>query len=179
MSSRDPILRHPAEFIIERPEWRSRGGRLRDLSLTGAAWALWSSLWLTLATALGWLGEAAFAWHHMIELDGYQSFFELALGYGGVLALLIALYLGWAGYNYYRFRRSTRRHNRPPVDAWDIAKLQWTTPQQVHNWWAAARLVVWHAPDGRLAEVTVQPQPEEQATAPEPGLSRIITLSNQ
>ncbi|WP_283148067.1 poly-beta-1,6-N-acetyl-D-glucosamine biosynthesis protein PgaD [Silvimonas soli] len=159
--------RPSTHLIIERPDWQTRRQRVVYGSLTAMGWALWGFLWLPLLTAVGWLGEAFFAWHHMVQLDGFSAFRHLAASYSGALVVLGGIFVGWASYNYLRFRGYDRRRPRPTVTDHDLADAYHVPESDVARWHASRRLVVWHDEQGQVVRVQTDPPPQHEIV-PEP-----------
>ncbi|MBB5191589.1 biofilm PGA synthesis protein PgaD [Silvimonas terrae] len=155
-------------LIIERPDWQTRRQRLTYGSFSALFWAFWGYLWLPLLTAAGWLGEGFFAWHHMIQLRGFIAFEHLAASYVGTLTVLGGIFVGWAMYNYLRFRGYDRRKPRPTVTDQDLAAFYNVPQPDVEQWHKAKRLVVWHAENGQVIRVDAGSPPAPPTVVPGP-----------
>lgn len=129
-------------LIIQHPEWQSTGQRTLFASITLAFWALWFQLWLPLITFIAWSLGIGFVYEHMVDLAGYRGLTRLLGIYGIVILTMGGSLIGWALYNYLRFRGVERRSARAPVSAEMLASSYRLNPSDLKSWQSARRLVI-------------------------------------
>ncbi len=140
-------------LIIERPElqdWRSRYGYGL---LTLLAWAAYAYLWLPLLSLAAWSLGLKLFYHHMVVLEGYQGLLQLLGLYATIIALLSGIYLGWALYNWFRFRGMERRRGMPPVTVDELARHFGLEPHQLQACQHSKRLQVHHDAQARITAI--------------------------
>ena len=105
----------PQAPLIVAPERASAGQRTLSHLLTAVAWAAYAWLIAPLLTSIAWLLGLRHAWFELsAPLLAGTGTPGLALPILGGLG--IALLLGWAELNRWRFTGVERRHATPPVD---------------------------------------------------------------
>ncbi|RME32881.1 MAG: poly-beta-1,6-N-acetyl-D-glucosamine biosynthesis protein PgaD [Gammaproteobacteria bacterium] len=141
------------DLVIERPElqdWRSRYGYGL---LTLLAWLAYVYLWLPLISLAAWSLGIQLFYRHMIVLEGYKGLLELLGIYAAVIALLSGIYLGWAIYNWLRFRGVDRRQGMPPVTTEELATRFGIDPAQLEACQQTRRLRVHHDKEARITAI--------------------------
>jgi biofilm PGA synthesis protein PgaD len=109
-------------LIIERPDLQTAAQRYGYVSLTVICWFVWLYLFVPLLSLAAWAIGGAFIYEKLLlELTEGNGLERLA-GYGYGIAILGAVYLAWAIYNYLRWRGVERRLSSTPVTADEIAE---------------------------------------------------------
>lgn len=147
------ITRYPEELIIENPGWVRYRHRVLHNSIIAAIWIFWAYLWLPLLSILGWAGQIWFTWYQMVERNGLSEFMELLKTWGWVILALNLLFVVWALFNYFHYRKINRRRARPPVTLEDVATYHQKDLREIHNWWSAKTMVIQHHENGVIASV--------------------------
>lgn len=123
--------------IIDKPELQSPAQKYLFGSVTLGLWFIYLYMWLPLISVLAWLLGAQLFYERVIERGGLHLLAHDLRRYGEVIVVMVAVYLGWALVNYYRFRtsrRSTQLHavdismlaKHFNVDEADVNRLQWS-----------------------------------------------------
>jgi biofilm PGA synthesis protein PgaD len=154
-----PRPRAPAsELIIESPQHQPRLHRAAFGLVTLAFWALWLYFMMPAVTLLGWaFGISRFV-DVMIVNGGALAVVRLLGWYLLIIAILSGSLIGWAVYNWTRFRNSTRRSNasRPVADAVVAARLG-VDRHVLARWQRARSMQVNFDDEGRFAGVSLDP----------------------
>lgn len=140
------IIRSDAQSHFQRHGYRA---------LTILFWLLFLSLFRAAITPLAWFAGA----QNIYELLSYKVDavdFAQQLSLYGLIVLLIGLILiGWARYNQFRFsRRERRTFFLPPVEAAEMSRFFQQTPLQMEAGVGSRRMVMQHAENGRLIDIT-------------------------
>lgn len=126
--------------------------RLRDVILTILLWMVYL---LSMRDFFFFLGDVAdWAWHGFAHSENYKSFDILPtfLFYSEVTLVFLAVFIGWARYNQFRFRGKSRRKAAGPVTPDDLAAFYGLEPRQIETWQDAKILTVHHDKKGRIAQ---------------------------
>ena len=109
-------------LIIERPDLQTAAQRYGYVSLTVICWFVWLYLFVPLLSFAAWAIGGALIYERLLrELTDGNGLERLA-GYGYGVAILGAIYLTWAIYNYLRWRGVERRLSSAPVTTDEIAE---------------------------------------------------------
>ena len=117
-------------LIIEQPGLQSLVQRFGWGSITLFFWLFYLYLWLPLVTLVAWYAGYVIFDKHIVQLDGYSSFFELLKYYLLIIVLMGILLIGWAKIEHYRFSNKTTRKTPKNVDIEVVAqhyKIQLST----------------------------------------------------
>lgn len=97
--------------IINRPDLQSRWQRGWFAALAAAGWLIWLYLFAPILSLLGWLfGAQRFSQYVLFT---QEHTVRTVLIYALIILVAGVFFLGWAIYNYLRFRGEDRRE--PPV----------------------------------------------------------------
>ena len=108
-------------LIIERPELQSVAQRYGYVSVTLVCWFLWLYLFVPLLSLGGWvLGGSVVYQQLILDLDNPMMIARLSR-YLTFIALFAAMYLGWALYNFLRWRGVERRKSVHEVSTDDLS----------------------------------------------------------
>lgn len=140
--------------IIERPDKQGRLRRIVSLAATFLVWACWTYLWLPVIPWIDYVLEAGLH-HQRFVVAGWRAVGVVLPTYVLIVMLIGGLIVGWALYNYIRFRKLERRKPRPRVELDELAAYSGFTLDEVTAWQHAARVVFAHDNEGRLAGVRV------------------------
>ncbi|MFI9652760.1 poly-beta-1,6-N-acetyl-D-glucosamine biosynthesis protein PgaD [Guyparkeria halopsychrophila] len=106
--------------IIERNDLLTPSERRVGQIVGLVAWAIWIYLFTPTIALIGWLLGAELFERHILKdpmgtLEAVQTY---------VLVILIAglIFIGWASYNWIRFRNRERRLAPPPLSSQDLAR---------------------------------------------------------
>jgi poly-beta-1,6-N-acetyl-D-glucosamine biosynthesis protein PgaD len=149
------ITRYPEELIIENPRWVRLRHRTVHNSIVALIWILWAYLWLPLITVVGWGGKVWFTWDQMVEKNGLAEFYHLLVTWGWVLLALNALFIIWAFFNYFHYRKRNRRKARPSVTLADVANYHQKDLHEIQDWWYAKTMIVQHHENGVIASINL------------------------
>lgn len=144
-----------SSLIINEPRLQRLKQRYAYSLVTLIFWAIWLYLLLPLFSLLAWLVGIRLFYQEMIAEKGYRSFFDLVGGYALVVLVIAAFFLGWAGYNLFRFRGKERRKSVGSVDKTDIARQFAVEVDQLNKWHRAKRLTIYHTAQGHIGRVDV------------------------
>src|SRR5271157_5746235 len=103
-------------LIIDRPELQTARQRLLFGSMTLFFWVVWIYLWLPILALIGWSLGFTIAYRQMVILNGYVGLLHLMKYYLAVIFFLGTSLLGWAYYNFLRFRGVNRRAHASGVN---------------------------------------------------------------
>ena len=110
-------------LIIERPDLQTAAQRYGDVSLTFICWIVWLYLFVPLLSLAAWFVGGTLIYERLLpDLTENNNMLERLIGYGFGIAVLGAIYLAWAAYNYLRWRGVDRRLSSSPVTADQIAE---------------------------------------------------------
>ena len=106
--------------IIERSDLESPRKRRVGQLISLLAWMVWIYLFTPLIALVGWaMGVQLFEQHILDDPLGTLKTVQI---YAGVIAIAGVVFIGWAGYNWFRFHDLERRRAPPPVDTRQLAK---------------------------------------------------------
>jgi poly-beta-1,6-N-acetyl-D-glucosamine biosynthesis protein PgaD len=109
-------------LIIERPELQSMAQRYGYVSVTVVCWFLWLYLFVPLLSLGGWVLGGSLVYEQLIlDLDNPLMTARLTR-YLGFILLFSTAYLGWALYNFLRWRGVERRKEVQSVSAEELSK---------------------------------------------------------
>lgn len=140
MDKSRPWVKTP-ELIIDRPEAQPPLQRAAFGIVTLAFWAAWVYLMMPAVTLLGWaFGVSRFV-DVMIKQGGAFDVVRLIGWYLLVISGMCGALIGWAMYNWARFRGVTRRSNsaRPLGNTWVAAHLG--VDERVLNSWQQLKVL--------------------------------------
>ncbi|MGH8595864.1 MAG: poly-beta-1,6-N-acetyl-D-glucosamine biosynthesis protein PgaD [Gammaproteobacteria bacterium] len=137
-------------YIIERPELQTLVQRYSSAWLTLIFWVLYLYLWTPLITLIAWVLQVGLARHEMVELQGYLLLIDRMSGYGIVILGIFVSLIGWAEYNYQRFRSVDRRNTPGPVTKQDLARYFEVPLPIVDAWQQAKTLNIYLDENGRV-----------------------------
>jgi biofilm PGA synthesis protein PgaD len=142
MEKSGPGLTKPRQLIIN-----SRGSlRLRDrwaeVGVTLFFWLLLIYMWQPLLSVLAWFFQGYVFYHHMVTLEGYQSFSDSVLRYFLLILLFGGVFLLWARINLWRFRGNERRETPPDTLLLEQSLYFNVDPVAVQQWRCYKRMVV-------------------------------------
>ncbi len=109
-------------LIIERPDLRTVAQRYGDVSMTFICWFVWLYLFVPLISLAAWAFGGSLIYERLLRDLTENNMLERLTGYGFGIAVLGAIYLAWAAYNYLRWRGVDRRLSSSPVTKDQIAE---------------------------------------------------------
>ena len=140
-------------LIIDRPELQSTGQRVIYPVITFIFWMLWVYIWLPLLSLIAWGFGVQLFYDEMILANGFEVFAELAGTYAIVILVFATALLGWAQYNWIRFRNKERRRATDPVRREEMAEYFKVDPNYLMAWHDSHRIVVHHNEHGEVERV--------------------------
>lgn len=143
-------------LIINRPELQSTSQRVIYPVITFVFWMLWVYIWLPLLSLIAWGFGVQLFYDEMILANGFEVFIKLAGTYAMVILLLAATLLGWAQYNWVRFRKKERRRMIELVAPEDMAEYFQVDKEELITWHDANRIVVYHNEQGEVERVEAE-----------------------
>ncbi len=100
-------------LIIDKPDLQTPRQRLMFGVVTIAAWMMWIYLWLPIITLLGWYFGVRRFHDVMITQSGAAHLAQSIGWYALVIVAICASLVGWALFNWARFRGQGRRNKAP------------------------------------------------------------------
>jgi biofilm PGA synthesis protein PgaD len=140
-------------LIINRPELQSTGQRVLYPIITFAFWMLWLYIWLPLLSLIAWAFGVQLFYDEMILENGFEAFSRLAGGYALVILILAATLLGWAQYNWRRFRNRERRKMTEVLSPRVMAEHFKVDARELYVWHNTDRMVVHFNSQGDIERV--------------------------
>jgi len=140
-------------LIINRPELQSTSQRVIYPLITFAFWILWIYIWLPLLSLIAWGFGVQLFYDEMILENGAEVFFKLAGNYAMIIILMAAALLGWARYNWVRFRKKERRRAAETLSPEEVAEYFQVDTEELIIWHDAKRVVVQHNQQGDVERV--------------------------
>lgn len=137
-------------YIIERPELQTLAQRYGSAWLTLIFWVLYLYLWTPVITLVAWTLQIGLARYEMVERQGYLLLLDRMTGYGVVILCIFFLLIGWAEYNYRRFRSADRRNTPGPITNADLARHFEVPLTIVSAWQQAKTLNIYLDENGRV-----------------------------
>ena len=117
--------------LIERSDLESPRKRRIGQLISLAAWLVWIYLFTPLIALLGWaMGVQLFEEHILDDPLGTLKTVQI---YAGVIGIAGVVFIGWAGYNWFRFHNLERRRAPPPVGTHELARHFGITPEQAET----------------------------------------------
>ena len=142
--------------IIERNDLEATGKRRVGQLVSLIGWAIWIYLFTPIIALVGWmLGVELFQRH---ILDDPMGTLKAVQVYALVIGIAGAIFLGWAGYNWLRFRNRERRHAPPPVSTRELARHFGITPQEAEAVERERIVTVHFNEDAEIIEVETWPE---------------------
>ncbi len=137
--------------IIERPDLQSRIQRSLFAAIAAAGWLIWLYLFAPLLSLLGWVfGIQRF---QVYVLFNEAHSLSTLLVYGLIIVVAGLALIGWALYNYFRFRGEDRRAAPSPVNDAQLADGFRIDVQQVQAVQQARISLVSHDEHGHISGV--------------------------
>ncbi len=121
----------PQICIIDKPDLKSKGRKLSEMSITTFIWLLWLWLFLPVVNTLLWMVGAQTFYHTLIVDTGYIDFFTLARRMGLTVIMVFIIMRAWGYYNYWRFGRRNKRKNLPDATPAKISEIFRLSPDEV------------------------------------------------
>lgn len=140
--------------LIERPDLESSGRRRVGRLFNLIAWGAWIYLLGPLVALIGWLFGAERFQQHI--LDNATETLAAVQVYGLVIAAATALFIGWAGYNWIRFRGNDRRSAPKPVTTEALARRFAISTDDAEALRRARIATVFFDDDARITAIRVQ-----------------------
>jgi biofilm PGA synthesis protein PgaD len=141
-------MNHP--YVIKRPDLQSRAQRHGSTWVTFGFWLLYLYLWSPLITLLAWALQLRIAHFEMVEQQGYLAIVASLQAFTLAVLLIFVASIGWAQYNYRRFRYAARRDAASAVTSAQLAS-HFEVPQGVvEDWQRAKTLTIYLDEQGRV-----------------------------
>ncbi|MCP3676033.1 MAG: poly-beta-1,6-N-acetyl-D-glucosamine biosynthesis protein PgaD [Deltaproteobacteria bacterium] len=121
----------PQIYIIDKPDLKSKGRKLSEMSITTFIWLLWLWLFLPVINTLLWMVGAQTFYHTLIVDTGYIDFFTLARRMGLTVIVVFIIMRVWGYYNYWRFGRRNKRKNLPDATPAKISEIFRLSPDEI------------------------------------------------
>ena len=121
----------PQICIIDKPDFKSTGRKLSEMSITTFIWLLWLWLFLPVVNILLWMVGAETFYHTLIVDTGYIDFFTLARRMGLTVIMVFIIMRAWGYYNYWRFGRRNKRKNLPDATPAKISEIFRLSPDEI------------------------------------------------
>jgi len=134
--------------IINKPDLKSRGRKISEMSITTIIWLLWLWLFMPVINVFFWVVGVQTFYHTLIIDTGYIDFFELVRGVGLTVAIVFIIMRTWGYYNYWRFGKRNKRKSLPEVTPARLSSIFGMTPEEVVIL-KASREVTFTFEDGR------------------------------
>lgn len=148
------------ELIIDRPDAQPPLQRAAFGIVTLAFWAVWAYLMMPAMTLLAWAFGASRFVDVMIVKGGALDVVRLIGWYLLVISVMCGTLIGWALYNWARFRNASRRgtESRPLPNAWVAAHLG-ANEKALATWQGQKILQVTFDEEGQIAVIQPRPVP--------------------
>lgn len=141
-------MTHP--YVIERPDRQALAQRYGSAWVTLGFWLLYLYLWTPIVTLLAWTLQVGLARHEMIERQGYLALIDSMGSFGLVILVIFLLLIGWAEYNYQRFRGVDRRDAAKVITTENLADY-FDVPLVIADAWQRAKTLNIHLDEqGRI-----------------------------
>ncbi|WP_018881315.1 poly-beta-1,6-N-acetyl-D-glucosamine biosynthesis protein PgaD [Thioalkalivibrio sp. ALE30] len=113
-------LRPRVPKVIDRSDLEPSGKRYVGQLISIVGWGIWIYLFMPLIALIGWaLGVELFERH---ILDDPMGTLRAIQAYGIAIFSAGVIFIGWAGYNWFRFHNKERRHAPQPVGTEELAR---------------------------------------------------------
>lgn len=141
--------------IIDRSDLESPRKRNIGRLISMLAWMVWLYLLTPLVALLGWaMGVQLFERYILEDPLGTLRTVQI---YSGVIAFAGVLFIGWAGYNWFRFHNLERRRAPPPVDAYQLARHFGVSPEEAESIEHDRIVTVYFNEDAGIIEIAPGP----------------------
>ncbi|HNQ56947.1 MAG: poly-beta-1,6-N-acetyl-D-glucosamine biosynthesis protein PgaD [Rhodocyclaceae bacterium] len=147
------------EWVIHRPDWQTQRQRAVLGGLTLVFWIAWFYLWLPAISFIAWIFGLQVFYVQIFEFEGYRAVLALLGAYGLVVLVMGGSLVGWAIYNWLRFRGVERRKTREYVTIEKLSADMGLAADNLQNWQACRRLIAHHDHHGRLTAVDCEGDP--------------------
>lgn len=137
-------------LVIDRPELQAWGQRYGYAAITLMFWFVYLYLWQPLISLVLWASGLGLAYHEMVGLGGYLGLGQVLGAYGLIILAVAVVYLGWALFNYYRFRGLERREAQTIVSLQESAQFFGVEPEELSAWREQRSLLLYHDQNGDL-----------------------------
>ncbi|MFQ5328642.1 MAG: poly-beta-1,6-N-acetyl-D-glucosamine biosynthesis protein PgaD [Thermodesulfobacteriota bacterium] len=123
----------PDIYIVDKPELKSKGRKLSEMSVTTFIWVLWLWLLLPIINIILWTVGIQTFYRTLIVETGYLDFFSLIRRMGLTVVLVFVIMRAWGYYNYWRFgkRNKNKRRNLPPATPGMISEIFRLSPGDI------------------------------------------------
>jgi len=146
------------ELIIDRPDQQPPLQRAAFGLVTLAFWAMWIYLMMPALTLLGWAFGASRFVDVMVTRGGATSVVHLLGWYLLVISVMCGSLIGWALYNWRRFRSATRRGNADALTATARVAAHLRVDEPLLARWQRLKLMDVDFDDaGRITRIAVPP----------------------
>ncbi|HEY5647071.1 MAG TPA: poly-beta-1,6-N-acetyl-D-glucosamine biosynthesis protein PgaD [Pseudomonadales bacterium] len=143
-------------LIIERPDLQTAVQRYGYVSLTLFCWFLWLYLFVPLVSLGAWAFGGALVYERLLSnLDNPLLLARLG-HYLTFIAAFSAAYLGWAVYNYLRWRGVERRKATQPVSVSDLSHRFHLSERRIRQLQIAPSAIVTTAELEQLLDPTTE-----------------------
>jgi biofilm PGA synthesis protein PgaD len=157
------------ELIIDRPEAQPPLQRAAFGIVTLAFWAAWVYLMMPAVTLLGWaFGVSRFV-DVMIKQGGAFDVVRLIGWYLLVISVMCGALIGWAMYNWARFRGMTRRSNAPRPLSNSRAAAHLGVEEKVLGGWQRAKVLEVYFDDHGAIAAIEPARTRSEETVDQPG----------
>jgi len=140
-------------MVIDSPDLQTLKQRYAFSLITLVFWVLWFYLWLPLISMVAWAFGIQAVYRHMVVLGGFEGLARLIGAYVIAIAVMGVLFIGWALYNYYRFRNRQRRTNIQAVSPEQLAGYFDVSEERLLEATEARRVVFHFTPEGGIDHI--------------------------
>jgi biofilm PGA synthesis protein PgaD len=141
------------DLIIDKPSLQPLRQRYATGIVTFLFWIVWAYIWLPVISLIAWALGIKFFYDEMIARGGYEAFLELLIFYLIVIFLIAVIFIGWATYNFFRFRGMERRRAIKPLETEDYARYFSVNGTELKNWRNMKRITIHFDEQGNILRV--------------------------
>ncbi len=142
--------------IIENPSLQTLRQRFTSSFLTFLFWVFWIYLWLPLVSLLAWGVGVDLFYQELIAESGYKTILKMMFWYIIAISTTAVIFIAWAVYNLFRFRKKDRRKEAKVVGTIDLAHYFKIDERQVKKFQKSKYLVIHHDEEGNIKSIENQ-----------------------
>ena len=146
--------------IIERNDLESTGKRRVGQIVSLIAWIIWIYLFTPIIALIGWFFGVELFQRYI--LDDPIGTLRAVQVYALVIFIAGVVFIGWAGYNWFRFHNRERRHAPPPISSRELARRFGIAPAEAEDIEHHRIVTVYFNEDAEIIEIVPEDNPADQ-----------------